>query len=57
MLLQEGGQDRCHLGNLSQHMETALVLVAVAPTITRTHHRICFEPIHHLPGEGRFPPT
>ena len=45
MLLQDGGQGHCHLGNLSQH-ETAPVLVAVAPTISRSHHCICSEPIH-----------
>ena len=57
MLLQEGGQGRCHLGNLSQHMETALVLVAISPTISRIHHRIHSESTHRLPGGGIFIPT
>ena len=57
MLLQEGGQGRCHLRNLSQHMEIVLVLVAVTPTISRSRHHIHSEPIHRLPSGGRFPPT
>ena len=57
MLLQEGGQGRCRLGNLFQHMEIVLVLVPVAPTISRSRHRIHSKPIHHLPGGGIFLPT
>ena len=54
MLLQEGGQGPCHLENLFQHMETVLVLVPIAPTISRIHHCIHFEPIHRLPSGGIF---
>ena len=54
MLLLEGGQGLDHLGNPSQHMETALVLIAVIPTIGRNHHRRHSEPSHHRPGEVKF---
>ena len=57
MLLQEGGQGQCHLRSLSQYMEIVLVLVVVAPTISRSHHRIHSESIHCLPSEGIFFPT
>ena len=57
MLLQEGGQGQCHLRNLFQHMETIPMLVPVAPTISRSRHRIHSESIHHLPGGGIFLPT
>ena len=57
MLVQEGGKGQCHLGSLSQHMETIPVLVAVAPTISRIRRHIHYEPIHRLPGGGRFLPT
>ena len=57
MLLQEGGQGQCHLENLSQHMETTPMLVAITPTISRSRHCIHSEPIHYLPGGGRFIPT
>ena len=57
MLLQEGGQGRCHLKNLFQHMETAPMLVPITPTKIRIHHHIRSEPIHHLLGGERFLPT
>ena len=57
MLLQEGGQGHCHLRNPSQHMETALVLVAVVPTIGRNHHHKHSKPRHRHPGKGKFLPT
>ena len=57
MLLQEGGQYHCHPRNPSQHMETALGLEVVIPTIGRNHHHKHFEPSHlHLVG-GKFLPT
>ena len=57
MLLQEGGQGRYHLGNITQHMETVPVLIVVAPTIRRSRRHIHSEPIHHLPSGGIFIPT
>ena len=57
MLLQEGGKGRCHLENLVQHMETVPVLVPVAPTKSKSRHRIHSEPIHRLPRGGKFIPT
>ena len=40
MLLLEGGQGLGHLEIPYQHMETALVPVAVVPTRYRNHHHI-----------------
>ena len=57
MLLQEGGQGHCHLGNPSQHMETTPVLVASVPTIGRNHHHKHFESSHRLLGGETFLPT
>ena len=42
MLLLEGGQGLDHLENPFRHMETALMLVASAPTRSRSHHRTHF---------------
>ena len=50
MLLQEGGQGQYHLGNLTQHMETAPRLVTVAPTKRKNCRHIHFGPIHRLPS-------
>ena len=55
MLLQEGVQGHCHPENPTQHTKTAPVLVAIAPTIGRSHHRANSEPIHHRPREGFCP--
>ena len=57
MLLLEGGQALDHLENPSQHMETALVMVSVTPTIGRSHHHTHSELIHRCHGEGIFIPT
>ena len=57
MLLQEGGQGRCHLKNLVQHMETALVLEIVVPTTSRIHHHTHSELTHRRPSEGKYLPT
>ena len=57
MLLQEGGQYHCHPRNPSQHMETALGLEVVIPTIGRNHHHTHSEPINRRLGEGIFLPT
>ena len=57
MLLQKGGKGHCHPENPSQHMETATVLVVVAPTIGRSHHHTHSEPNHHHPSGGIFLPT
>ena len=57
MLLQEGGQGQYHLGNLTQHMETAPRLVTITPNKSRSHHNRHFGPIHHLPSAGRSLPT
>ena len=57
MLLREAGQGHCHPENPTQHMETTPVLVVIAPTIGRSHHRTHSEPIHRNPSEGRFLPT
>ena len=57
MLLHEGRRGHCHPENPSQHMEIAPVLVAVAPTIGRSHHPKHSEPIHCHPSGGIFLPT
>ena len=57
MLLQEGGQGHCHLGNPFQHMETTPVLVAIVLTKGISHHSRHSEPSHRHRGEGKFLPT
>ena len=57
MLLQEGRQVHCHPVNPTQHMENTPMLVAVTPTIGRSHHCTHSEPIHYRPGGGIFLPT
>ena len=57
VLLLEGGQGHCHLENTSHHMETAPVLAAAIPTISRSHRHRHSEPSHRHPGEGKFLPT